>query len=174
MGNPKAREFFKQQEITAAWKQAETGVRELTEDLHIPGIGLRRIQLVHAPSFEIGYSWDLRVLDGDYRLFCSRIIEDDGRHKLSGYSELQVDVDAIKHFLERLGEIALPIAPDFSGNDGLDGTLRQLAFVGDLHSEVRFQWWSEYPAHWCVLVALADEMINSFLRLPPKRDRSTL
>jgi hypothetical protein len=174
MGNPKAREFLKRQEMRAAWNCAETRIRELAEDICIPGVGLRRIQLVYAPSFEAGYSWDLRVLDHDYRLFVSQIIVENGRNRLSGYQELHADVAALKGFMERLRRISLPIEPDFSGGGGLDGTLFQFALIGDLHSEIRFQWWSEFPAHWRELVGIADEMIASFIPLHAKSQSSML
>jgi hypothetical protein len=173
MGNQKARAFAMQQEIAAEWKLAETSVRELSDDICIFGIGERRIQLIHAPSFEIGYSWDVRELGDTYRLFRSQVILDDRKFKLTGYVELDVDVDVLRHFLVQLRVISLPIVPDFSGCGGFDGTRRQLAFSGDLASEVRFQWWSEYPAHWQVLVSLADEMIKAFLPLPLKKERSS-
>ena len=168
MGNPKARAYLKRQEMIAAWNVAETSTRGLGEDIRIPGIGLKRIELVYAPSFEVGYSWDLRVLDHDYRLFRSQIILERGQTMLSGYQELHADAEVLKNFMARLGKISLPIAPDFSGRAGLDGTFFQLAITGDLYSEIRFQWWSDYPAHWRELVAIADEMISSFIPLSEK------
>jgi hypothetical protein len=38
----------------------------------------------------------------------------------------------------------------------------QLAVFGDLWSSWRFQWWSEAPAAWRPLVAIAEEMIAAF------------
>lgn len=168
MGNAKARDFTKRQELDLAWKRAECGVRELTKDVSIPGIGGRRVQLVCAPSFEPGNSWDVRESNSEYRVFCSRIHPESNGHMLSGYQELQPDVAALRHFLGQLRAMALPIAPDFSGMGGLDGTLYQLVYRGDMSSEIRFQWWSEGPVHWHPLVALADEMMNNFRHLPPR------
>lgn len=165
MGNPKAREFAKQQELALAWKRAENSIRDLSEDVFIPGIGLRRVQLVYAPSFKPGYSWDVRQLGNGCRIFRSEIIVENHQYKVSGYRELQANTDTLRDFLERLRKITLPIAPDFSGLGGLDGDSHQLAFIGDLHSEIRFQWWQKGPTHWQPLIAIADEMRSSFLRL---------
>jgi hypothetical protein len=60
MGNRKAREIQFQQEKEQAWKRAKTKHRNIDEDLHVPGIGLRRVQLVFLPSFETGYVWEIR------------------------------------------------------------------------------------------------------------------
>lgn len=169
MGNPKAREFARRQELAAAWKHAESDLRELTEDVSIPGIGARRIQLVYAPSFKPGYSWDVREIENGYQLYRSRIILERLHFRLSGYEELDADPEALGQYFARLRNIALPIAPDFSGMAGLDGTLCELSLSGDMHSAVRFHWWSEGPDHWRSLITIANEMIHSFLNLPPKQ-----
>jgi len=170
MDHPKAHGIDIEQQKLEAWRRVDAGVRELTEDVFIPGLGCRRIQLVYAPSLKPGYSWDLRELNNVYRLYFSKIVMegDQRQRKLSGYGELEVDIETLMHFVGKLSTIAIPIAPDLSGIRGFDGTLYQLGFFGDLRSEVRFQWWEEGPAHWQSLIAIADEMVNGFLHLLPK------
>jgi len=162
-----------EQEKIEAWRRAEEGVRAWTEDIFIPAIGLRRIQLIYAPSFRPGYSWDIRELGGSYRLYSSRVMTESLERRLSGYREIEAGDEVLRRFIERLRAIALPISPDFSGYGGFDGTTCQLGFFGDLSSSVRFQWWSEGPEQWQELIAIAEEMIKSFLSLQTGETTST-
>jgi hypothetical protein len=72
------------------------------------------------------------------------------------------DSDGLRSFFDRLTSLTLPIAPDLSNMSGLDGETTQLALLGDLHSHVRFEWWSEYPPAWKPLVEIANEMLRAF------------
>lgn len=67
MGNKKnSREFMKQREDVVAQMRAQTEERELTADVHLRGIGVRRIQLIERPTFSEGSSWDVRQLGDDW------------------------------------------------------------------------------------------------------------
>jgi hypothetical protein len=67
-----------------------------------------------------------------------------------------------------LRSLTLPIEPLFNDMGGLDGASFHLALFGDLHSEVRFQWWSDPPPQWGPLIEISNEMIEGFLSLQPK------
>jgi len=72
------------------------------------------------------------------------------------------DGERLRAFFDRLTSLTLPIAPDLSNLAGADGETTQLALFGDLHSHVRFQWWSDYPPAWEPLVTIAKEMLSAF------------
>src|SRR3954471_10937008 len=76
MGNRRSRVFMIQAERRALWEQVQTTPRDLIEDVTFPGIGIRRVQVIFAPSFKPGFAWDVRVFgDAEWRLFRSRIVE---------------------------------------------------------------------------------------------------
>lgn len=162
MGNKKAREFMKQREVKEAWDKARNELRRLEDDVFIPAIGLRRVQVAYAPSFEQGFAWEIRELQGNFSLFQSHIVEVCFYFKLKGYQRLDVSSDVLQDYLHRLCQISLSISPTFNGMHGLDGTTYQLALFGDMHSNVRFVWWSEPPEQWRALVGLTGKMIEEF------------
>jgi len=170
MGNKKAREFLKQREVQEAWNKARNELRRLEDDVYVPAIGLRRVQVAYAPSFEQGFAWDIRELDGSYSLFRSHIAVDSLHAKLKGYQQLDTSSDALKDYLHRLRQISLSISPTFNGMAGLDGTTYQLALFGDMHSNVRFVWWSDPPAQWKELVGLTEKMIEEFSKASELKD----
>jgi hypothetical protein len=144
--------------------------RDLLKDVTRQGIGIRRLQLVFAPSFEPGFAWDIRLLGSVWRLFRSEVSDEDYSElmRLTGYEELDAEDDMLRGYVDRLRALTLPIGPMLNDLGGLDGTSYHLALFGDLHSEVRFQWWSDSPPQWAPLVEIANEMIEAFLRLRPK------
>ena len=174
MGNRRARDFMIQAERHALWEQVQTRPRELMMDVTFPGIGIRRVQLVCAPSFEPGFAWDIRVLgDAEWWLFRSRLTELTEESvgeptRLLGYEQLDVPGDTMRAYFDRLTALALPIGPLINGMSGADGTSFHLALFGDMHSEIRFRWWSEPPPQWAPLIRVANEMIEEFLGLQPK------
>jgi hypothetical protein len=175
MGNRRAREFMIQAERRAIWEQAQTRPRELIEDVTFPGIGIRRVQLVFAPSFEPGFAWDIRVFgDEEWWLFRSRLTELTEETvfeptRLLGYEQLDESGETLRAYFDRLQSLTLPIGPLFNGMSGIDGTSFHLALFGDQHSQVRFQWWSKPPPQWAPLIGVANEMIEGFVKLQPKR-----
>lgn len=170
MGNRRSREYRKQEEHRVAWDQARTAPRDFVEDVFVPGIGARRLQVVFAPSFEQGFAWEVRILGSTWSLFRSAVSNDgpSGLAKLTGYEELDCSEDLLKGYIEKLWALTLPIGPLRNNMGGADGTSYHLALFGDLLSEVRFQWWSESPPQWEPLVVTANDMIETFLRLQPK------
>jgi hypothetical protein len=117
MGNRRAREFMIQTERRALWEQVQTRARDLIEDVTFPGIGIRRVQLVLAPSFEPGFAWDIRVFgDAEWWLFRSRLTELTEESvfeptRLLGYERLDVSGDTLRACFDRLQSLTLPIGP---------------------------------------------------------------
>lgn len=170
MGNRKSREYREREEDRALWDQARSAPRGFGDDVHAPGIGIRKLQLIFAPSFERGFAWDVRVLDPAWRLFRSIVLNEGrgGRAELSGYEELDAPRDLLKGYSDKLRALALPIGPSLDDMCGIDGTSYHLSLFGGLHSEVRFRWWTDSPPQWAPLIAIANDMIETFLRLRPK------
>lgn len=81
---------------------------------------------------------------------------------VQGYEPVEFHGDKLEMYFNRLTFLTLPVAPDLSRMGGADGTLTQLALLGDLRSQVRYQWWSEHPPGWTPLVEIADEMLAAF------------
>jgi hypothetical protein len=82
---------------------------------------------------------------------------------LVGYDRVPFESERLREFFLRASALALPLGPDLSGDGGADGSVYQLGMFGDLHSEIRVQWWSEPPGHWRPLATMVAEMIHAFL-----------
>jgi hypothetical protein len=170
MGHKKSREYTKQREGRTQLIHAQTEERTLIEDVCIPGIGLRRLQVVRMPSFTIGYSWDIRQRDEHWRLFRGEISA--GACLVRGHTELDADSSTLGSLFDEVCALVLPLRPSLSNMGGLDGTLFQLAVFGDLSSALRIQWWSDYPEHWKSMVEIADRMMEYFDRLRPRKNKA--
>ncbi|MEX1224099.1 MAG: hypothetical protein WEA31_06075 [Pirellulales bacterium] len=160
MGNKESREFMKQRELFADVLRAKTQDRDVTADVHFLGVGVRRVQLLCMPSFGEGFSWDVRQLKEQWLLYRG-IVPSDVRCA-RGYDRLAADSRKLNDFFHELCAVTLPLKPNMSGTGGADGTLFQLAVFGDLHSRIRFEWWSEYPTQWKPLIEIAERMRKYF------------
>jgi hypothetical protein len=163
MGNRKSREYRKRPAdeyiLSSAWIAAREVPRRFEDDVHIPRLGRRRVQVVVAPSFEQGYGWDLWTTDGAWRVFLSRVVTGEWPGRLSGYEELVAPGARIQQHFEQLCAVSIPMLPLLNQMVGLDGTYSMLMIAGDLYSALRVAWWSEYPAHWQTLVQQTDELV---------------
>jgi len=135
--------------------------------VHVPGIGIRRLQVIFVPSFEKGFAWDMRTLGPTWKLFRSEASSDE--EKLSGYEEMDAGYDMLRGYFDKLRALTMPVGPLLLNNmGGADGTTYHLALFGDLYSEVRFRWWTDSPPQWAPLVEVVNDMIETFLRLRPR------
>lgn len=166
MGNRKSREHQKQEQDRALWDQARTTARNLAQEVHAPGIGIRRLQVIFVPSFEPGFAWEMRSLGPTWKLF--RSVASSDEDTLSGYEEMDADGDMLRGYFDRLQALTLPIGPLLNNIGGADGTTYHLALFGGLYSEARFRWWTDHPPQWAPLVDVVNDMIEAFLRLHPR------
>jgi len=162
MGNRKARQFKQQQDDAAAWNRVIAEPRLAIQDVHAPGIGARRLQLIVCPSFEKGQAWEARQREDEWSLFRSELVADWPDVQLLGYDRLSIASAALASLFARVTSLTLPLTPHLNDMGGADGTLMQLAVFGDLHSEWRCQWWSEPPPAWRPLVEITEEMMAAF------------
>jgi hypothetical protein len=167
MGNRKSREYQKPEQDRALWDRARTTPRNFAQEVQAPGIGIRRLRVIFVPSFENGSAWGLRALGPAWKLF--RSVASSDEEMLSGYEEMDADGDMLRGYFDRLQALTLPIGPLLLNNmGGADGTTYHLALFGDLYSEARFRWWTDYPPQWTLLVDVVNDMIEAFLCLRPR------
>jgi hypothetical protein len=146
----------------AEWELVRTQPRSAYADARARGIGLRRLQLIVAPpSFEEVSVWEVRQ-GREWQLICPRIVEIEPALRVVGHEVVPFPSAALAAYFERVVSLTLPIRPDLSGHGGADGTVYELAVFGDLYSEWRFRWWSNWPAQWGPLVELAAELHAAF------------
>jgi hypothetical protein len=127
------------------------------------GSGTARIQLIHLPSFSNPVFWEVCQLGVQWLLYSSKVVDPGWPTlRVQGYEPVPFDGKRLRSFFDRLTSLSLPVAPDLSNRAGVDGASTQLALFGDLHSRVRFEWWSEYPPAWQPLVEIANEMLQAF------------
>jgi hypothetical protein len=161
----RSRQFLKEQERKASWERLRTAPWDPRGPFRAIGSGVERIQLIHSPSFDVARFWEVCELrpSGEFVLYSSTVQEHSWRNlRVQGYEPVPFESDRLRAFLERLKTVQMPIAPALNGLGGLDGETTQLALFGDLHSQVRFQWWSDPPPGWEPLVEIANEMRSAF------------
>jgi len=159
----------------------------VNDDVHVYGIGIKRVQLLYAPGFESGYSWDIREqgagtatvtsipadgesagtfrqpdAEAEFTLYRSEIITSHPCYTVQGYQRLDYPSKRLQDFFVRLRSLSLPISPLYTGYGGADGIYYELALYGDLNSSLRFTWWSESPEQWKEVVAIGEEMVKEF------------
>lgn len=74
MGNRKARELILQQQQDALWHRIRTEPRSVTGDIHVSGIGQRRMQLIVCPSFADALAWEVRHGPQGWHLFRTQVL----------------------------------------------------------------------------------------------------
>jgi hypothetical protein len=142
-------------------REAGWGTRLAIEDVSIPSVGKRRLQLVISPARSEGVAWEIRRFGDEWTLYRSRVAKA-WPIKLRGYEAVSIASNVLSSFFSRVVKLSLPISPDLSNSGGLDGTIMQLALFGDLSSECRFQWWSRSAPKWKRLTEIASEMAATF------------
>lgn len=160
MGNKRAREWRRRQDLDQEIDRARNQPRDLTADVCVNSIGERRLQFICQPSFEQGHTWDVRQLADLWKVFRGNI--DAGSGQVLGYDMLAADSSKLKDIFEEFCELSLPLRPDLSGYGGLDGTLFQIAVAGDLYSDIRIQWWSDSPEQWKPVAKIAERAMEYF------------
>ena len=165
MGNRRARELSLRQAEEAERERVRTEPRPAHCDVHARGIGMRRMQLIVAPSFEEGSVWEVRQ-GREWQLIRPRVVGTQPGLLLVGHDVVPFSSASLAAYFERVTALTLPLRPDMSGCGGADGTLHEFAVFGDLSSAWRFQWWSSWPEQWRPLVELAEEMYVAFTGAP--------
>jgi len=145
----------------AEWELVRSQPRSIYADAHARGIGLRRLQLIVAPSFEEVSVWEIRQ-GRTWQLVRPRVVENKPELRVVGHEVMPFSSEALAAYFTRVASLTLPLRPDLCGYGGADGTNYELAVFGDLYSGWRFRWWSEWPAQWRPLAELAAEMYAAF------------
>ena len=137
MGNRRARELRLRQEDEADWERVRSQPRPARSEPHARGIGVRRLQLIVAPSFEPASVWDVRQVwnaqrGDEWQLIRPRVIESEPALLVVGHEVVALPSATVAAYFERITAITLPLRPDLSGCGGADGTLYEVEVVGDL------------------------------------------
>jgi hypothetical protein len=161
LANERAREFQKLKALADARKNARTVPRNFDNLVSIPGIGIRRAQVIMTPSFSPGAAWEIRERRETLRLYRSEVVLHLGREwKLLGYDEVELSSSELRLYLDRLWKIEIPAGPSLNGMSGVDGVSYELALFGDLQSEIRLRWWMEGPEEWQPVIGVVMGMIE--------------
>lgn len=161
MGNRRSREFMLRKAEEAEWERVRTEPRSVHADAHARGIGMRRLQLVVAPSFEPVVVWEVRQ-GREWQLVRPRVVGTEPELLVVGHEVVPIESAALATYFERVAAINLPLRPDTGGCAGCDGTTYELAVFGEGFSGWRFRWWTSWPEQWRPLVELAEEMLAVF------------
>ncbi len=134
--------------------------RRLDEDVFVRGIGRRRLQLIHEPSFVVGYAWDIRQTAKAWHLYRSTIRIEGSHAHLFGYDRLVADAGELNSWFTKACKLSVPFAPDLSDCAGCDGETFQLAIFGDLSSVISIKYWCDAPEQWKSIQHFIDAFRN--------------
>jgi len=163
MGNRHAREHSKQQDREASWDRLRSTPWQPFETRRAFDSGKPRVQIIRIPTFSKPVFWELCQRDSKWVLYPATIVERSWPNlTVQGYEPVEFASERLNSHFDRLVSMSLPITPFLNNMTGADGTVTQLALLGDLWSHVRYQWWSEHPPGWSPLVQIADEMLSAF------------
>ncbi len=143
------------------WRVSGGGCRAI-------GSGRCRIQILCRPPFTPASFWEVCQRESEWLLYTATLSHGDWSPdswidvKVLGYEPVKFDGDKLNGYFQRLTSLMLPLAPLLDDSQVRDGTTTHLTLFGDLDSEARFQWWSDYPPAWKPLVDIADEMLAAF------------
>ena len=138
--------------------------RGLDEDVRVPEIGVRRVQIVVMPAFSPPWAWDIRERDGCLRLYRSSVEIKIPSFALSllGYDELEYKSRELRRYLDRIWSVSIPVRPDLSEMQMRDGVRYELVLFGDLNSKLRLTWSCEGPEQWQPMAIVVQEMVDCF------------
>ena len=141
---------------------------KIYDDICWQGIGLRIIQIIYKPSFEQGYSWDIRNQNNTLVLYRSIISNKDENLLIPGYIQLNCEHNNLNDFITRLNNNKININTNYRNNNSiiLDGSSYEILFI-NLQNSIKLFWHEEYPSDWNEIVKIVEEMINYFMKLEP-------
>ncbi len=143
---------------------AKTEIRRIDASPHVAGIGFRRCQLVHIPSFDVGYAWEIREMPDDGWYLYRSVVQDDAE-TVVGFDRIICNSEELSGFFGQLRVLNLSLTPDLSGMIGLDGESYEIAICGDMFSSIRVKWWCDPPEQWEDLANIVQEMLREFNQL---------
>jgi hypothetical protein len=114
VGNRRARELMLRQAEEANWERVRTEPRPARCDVHARGIGLRRLQLIVAPSFGQSSEWEVRQ-GQEWQLIRPRVVATAPELTVLGHAVVPFVSSALAAYFERVAALKLPLRPDLSG-----------------------------------------------------------
>lgn len=135
--------------------------RPIFKDIHWRGVGLKVLQIIFKPSFEINKVWDIRIQDDKYVLFESIL---SGDIIEPGYFQLICDPSQLERIFESFKHIRVNLELPNRKMFGLDGTGYELCLY-DLQTSIRVSWWEEPHQDWQEIAHLVSDAIEFFKTL---------
>jgi hypothetical protein len=170
MGDRKAQRAAGRRDPRVSWGPARETLRDLNRDVGLfclgRGAGCRVLQVVHEPSFDPGFAWEIRKSEDEFAVYRSSVeCFWHLRTVLRGYSQLEVSSNTLESYWKEVREIAVELSALDNPIAGFDGEMFQLTLFAGFTS-VRFAWWSEPPVEWVPLHAITLDMIDAFRDAP--------
>jgi hypothetical protein len=114
VGNRRARGLRLRQAEEADWARVRTEPRPAHCDVHARGIGVRRLQLIVAATFEEVVVWEVRQ-GQEWQLIRPRVFATEPKLMLVGHDVVPFSSSALAAYFERLVGLTLPLRPDRMG-----------------------------------------------------------
>jgi hypothetical protein len=141
---------------------ARARVRHPHEDISYRGAGLRRVQVLRAPSFGTTVAWEVRELDERLTLFRSHSPAPD-QYLLVDHVRLAAASDALRRLIAPLQDLSMPLCPSVQAFGVIDGTRIEVAMDAGFSSQIRVKWSEGYaPAEWQNLDRITRAMMAFF------------
>jgi hypothetical protein len=166
MGDRRARRAPGPRDPRVSWGPARESLRDLDRDVGSfcigRGAGCRVLQVVHEPSFDPGFSWEVRKSDDQFAVYRSSVEHLwHLRTLLRGYSQLEVSSETLESYWEDVREVTVHLSALDAPTAGFDGEMFQLALFAGF-TTVRFTWWCDPPREWVPLHAITLDMMDTF------------
>jgi hypothetical protein len=146
---------------------ARARVRHPHDDISYPGVGLRRVQVLRAPSFDTTVGWEIRELDDRLTLFRSRSPGPD-QYLLVDHVRCVAASEALQQLLAPLQKLTMPLCLSVQPFGVADGTRIEVAVEVGFSNEVRVSWSEGYtPAGWRDLDGITRAMLAFFEATEP-------
>ena len=121
--------------------------RRIGEDIHFRGIGLRKVQIIIAPSFDKGECWDIRELENEIKIYKS-VVNTERNIIEPGYYEVMVDEKFYSEFSNFLSSAAIPVYTKSNNIGYCDGTSFTLNIENGFGNRFIVSWGENIPKEW--------------------------
>jgi len=146
---------------------ARARVRHPHEDIHYRGVGVRRVRVLRAPSFERTVAWEVRELDDRLTLFRSHSPERD-QYLLVDHMRFDAASDALRRVIAPLQKLSIPVCPSVPSVGFADGVTIEVVVDVGFTGEVRLSWQEDHaPAAWEELDRATRAMLAFFETTTP-------
>jgi hypothetical protein len=146
---------------------ARARVRHPYEDIHYRGVGVRRVQVLRAPSFDRTVAWEVREYDDRLMLFRSHSPEP-GKYLLVDHVRFDAASDSLRRVIAPVQKLSIPVCPSVPSGGFADGTRIEVVVDVGFDSQVRLSWQEDHaPSAWEGLDRATRAMLAFFETTQP-------